>query len=304
MAPPGGEDFDDAKGTGTNRHYKEFAVRIATCHKIPAVVYKDDWEAAIERVQAGEETPSESEEDEPPVTRKGKARANAPKRPASVSEIEAESSDDSDSDGVDPGILELIELKVKPEDDDSGVPKSCRRSSRLSLKRDQSDHDSDVEEIPGFGEFDGTHSRKRTASPSFDLDVSDSEGHKHIRSTSRGSHYDVFNNEDPLSPRLGPTTSSFSFDPAVAVTCSPVNTSSTFSFLPLASSGPAASTSSMASGSALSGPSPSTSLFTANRSAAPRRPGAAMSMGPSLRSYIPTPRAALKVPETKYNPYA
>ena len=117
-------------------------------------MYKAGWEAAIKRVQAGEEMPSESEEDEPPITRKGRASAPKRTRPSSLSEIEAESSEDSDSDGVDRGLMELINFKVKQEPGDSGA-QARRKSSRLSSKPEpHSDHDSDVEEIPGFGNFD------------------------------------------------------------------------------------------------------------------------------------------------------
>ncbi|KAJ7749835.1 hypothetical protein DFH07DRAFT_961620 [Mycena maculata] len=190
--PGGGEDLDDAKGTGTNRNYKDLAVRVATRHKIPSCVYREGWEVAIHRLRAGEDMPSESEdEDVKPVRRTvGKSNPTQP-HPRSVSEIEVGSSEDSDWDSDENhGIRELVNLKVKkePRNDTEGV-RVHRHSSRLSEVPGKkslfdTDRDDDIEEISGFGD---SGSRKRTASPSFNVGISDLEDAKRARSGSRES---------------------------------------------------------------------------------------------------------------------
>ncbi|KAJ7458293.1 hypothetical protein B0H11DRAFT_186165 [Mycena galericulata] len=328
--PGAGEDFDDAKGTATHRNYKDWAVRIVTCHKIPSSIYKDGWNVAIERLRAGEDLPSESEvEEEPKKPRKPVKSKAKSRQPRSVSEIEAESeSDDSESADSD-SFEELVDPKVKTEPGDaSDALKGRRRSSRLSQVPEKKSGPlfgpySDIEEISGL-DFGESGSRKRTASPSFDFDVPDLEGGKRMRSASRESRHSTVllsDNESEQyapSPRLGPAvaTSSFSFDPAAqdasaGPSDSPFLPSIFGSSIPsssaAASGSPSAfslpSTSAIPSSSSLAGPpsfSAGVSSFTARGGAV--RP--ARSSTPSVRSYKPTPRSGLKIPETKYNPYA
>ncbi|KAJ7441506.1 hypothetical protein B0H11DRAFT_2292377 [Mycena galericulata] len=221
--PGAGEDFDDAKGTATHRNYKDWAIRIVTCHKIPSSIYKDGWNVAIERLRAGEDLPSESEvEEEPkkprkPVKSKAKSRV---RQPRSVSEIEAESeSDDSESADSD-SFEELVDPKVKTEPGDaSDALKGRRRSSRLSQVPEKKSGPlfgpySDIEEISGldFGEsplsfvraWHSVLSRRirftqaNGASPSFDFDVPDLEGGKRMRSASRESRHSKLITAAPL----------------------------------------------------------------------------------------------------------
>ncbi|KAJ7110420.1 hypothetical protein C8R44DRAFT_883574 [Mycena epipterygia] len=350
--PGAGEDFEDsAKGTGgSNRNYKDYIVRIATTHKIPATVFEKGWENAIAQVQAGEDMPSESEAEELPskpkpksTKSKGKAKAQ-PRRARSLSEIEAESSDDSDSDVG--STQELINVKIKQEPD---TPAEKRRSSRLSqaphsiedrkpshagshrpLFDHDSDHDSDILEIPGFeaeaeylqGESKST--RKRIASPSLG-DISDSEGKKRRRSASYGSQYGMMEmdtiseNEDLLSPILGPVTSSFSFDPAAgnaqsSIDGSFLSASTSFfgSSLPFSSSATRGPTSVISSGSTSGGSSRTTSgsgpasssiassSGTAATSASASSAGTVFGGGAAGTSVA----ARSSMPSTKYNPYA
>ncbi|KAJ7646151.1 hypothetical protein B0H17DRAFT_1148214 [Mycena rosella] len=198
------EDLDEAKGTASNRGYSSSAVHIATRHKIPAVVFEDGWDVAIARLEAGEDIPSESEPEMKPAKSKGKNLKAVIKCTCSRSEIEAESSDDSEDEDEDSGIEELINLKREPDTSSSG-PR--RRSFRLlqaphdeseavkpstsSRKSQLFDPDSDIEMISGFDadcqDLKGSGSRKRTASPSFDINVSDSEAKKQRRSDSYDS---------------------------------------------------------------------------------------------------------------------
>ncbi|KAJ7108859.1 hypothetical protein C8R43DRAFT_185311 [Mycena crocata] len=236
-----GEDLDDAaKGNGSNRNPKSLVIRIATRHKIPSAVYADGWEAAISRVEAGEDIPSESEIEDKPSKGKSKAKKSNFKprvqRARSLSEIEVESESSDDSASEDSG---QDAPKAKQERDLVSVaPKSQRRSSRLSESsyKPLFQHDSEVEEIAGFPsdpeDFYDTTSRKRTASPSFD--VSDSERKKSRRSVTASRDEpeainvdDTSDNEDG-SPFLRPATSSFLYDPNAAGNTTSVSTSGPF----------------------------------------------------------------------------
>ncbi|KAJ6563374.1 hypothetical protein DFH09DRAFT_1082425 [Mycena vulgaris] len=142
-----------AKGNGSKGNYSSFAVHIATCHKIPSAAFQDGWTAAIARLEASEDMPSESETKAKPS--KVKAKNSKARRSGPLSEIEAESSDDSasDSDSEDVGIKRLINYKPS-EDDQIGM------LSHTGHKPLFDHHDSDIEEIPGFqvdpSNFEGT----------------------------------------------------------------------------------------------------------------------------------------------------
>ncbi|KAJ7856978.1 hypothetical protein B0H14DRAFT_2752089 [Mycena olivaceomarginata] len=205
----GGEDFDDAKGA-SGRNYKESTVRIATRHKIPAAVIKEGWPDAIKRLENGEDVASESEEERKKSS--GKAKAQKSRR-ASPTESEAElSPSDLDSDAIRRRSSRLTQAANFDGVDDED--KSGHASGHES--RSLFHHDSDVEEISGLQsdleDIETYNSRKRAAS---------SLKRSRTRSASRGSNYSAIDvdsdhdsHEDGPSPRLGPTTSSFSFDPA------------------------------------------------------------------------------------------
>ncbi|KAJ7787047.1 hypothetical protein B0H14DRAFT_2955651 [Mycena olivaceomarginata] len=284
----GGEDFDDAKGA-SGRNYKESTVRIATRHKIPAAVIKEGWPDAIKRLENGEDVASESEEERKKSS--GKAKAQKSRR-ASPTESEAElSPSDLDSDASRDRAIDP-EVKQEPADDFQGIPdKSGHASGHES--RSLFHHDSDVEEISGLQsdleDIETYNSRKRAASSL-----------SRTRSASRGSNYSAIDvdsdhdsHEDGPSPRLGPTTSSFSFDPAS--TLSPFSTSGSTStaLVPL-------TTGTTPQGSVL----PSSAVASSASVPGPSHGGARRSAArPTLASYTPAPRAGLKIPETKYNPY-
>ncbi|KAJ7892016.1 hypothetical protein B0H13DRAFT_2529422 [Mycena leptocephala] len=334
-----GEDFDDAKGA-SGRNYKESTVRIATRHKIPAAVIKEGWADAIKRLENGEDVASESEEERKKSS--GKAKAQKSRR-ASPTESEAElSPSDSDSDASRDRAIDP-EVKQEPADDFQGIPVR-RRSSRLTQEanfdgvkdgvddEDKSSHasghesrslfhhDSDVEEISGLQsdleDIETYNSRKRPAS-FLSFDISDSEERKRsrTRSASRGSNYSAIDvdsdhdsHEDGPSPRLGPTTSSFSFDPAS--TLSPFSTSGPFLSASGSLFGSSKGSTSTASVPLTTGTTPQGSVLPSSAVASsasvpgPSHGGARRSAArPTLASYTPAPRAGLKIPETKYNPY-
>ncbi|KAJ7478798.1 hypothetical protein B0H11DRAFT_2423784 [Mycena galericulata] len=278
-----------------------------------------------------------------PAKSKAKSRVRQPRSVSEIeAEAESDDSDSADSNGFEELDLKVKTEPSDASEALKGRRRSSRLSQVPDKKSGPLfGPDSDIEEISGldFGESD---SRKRTASPSFDFDIPDLEGGKRMRSASRESRHSKLTTAAPLfkapdprligtvllsddeleqdapSPRLGPAvaTSSFSFDPAAqdasaGPSDSPFLPSVFGSSIPSSSAAASgsssafslSSTSTTPSSSSLAGPpsfSAGVSSFTARGGAV--RP--ARSSTPSVRSYKPTPRSGLKIPETKYNPYA
>ncbi|KAJ6614369.1 hypothetical protein B0H10DRAFT_1950740 [Mycena sp. CBHHK59/15] len=334
-----GEDLDDAKGT-SSRNFKDYAVRIATQHKIPSALYKDGWSAAIESALAGNNLDSESDVPEKPSHKhKGRRSESKKRRTASpVSEGEAESSDkdqrvssDLDLEAVDAKVPVKVEQQVEPRIPSRARRRSSRLSNATSVKIEEEDgldvssrwssrrssallfvpgppDDSDIEEISGFPvkfewEVDGH------------LERGDSEVIPSKRAASPTS--DISNSEKPERKRIRfssrdshqtgiDDTETSSYSPLLG----PVNSS--FQFDP-ATAGTA--TSSIMSGPSNSSaiPGSSTSVTSVSATTSSATSGGASTTRHTLcvtaivrnYSYVPSaPHAGLKVPKPTTDPRA
>ncbi|KAJ7886277.1 hypothetical protein B0H13DRAFT_2342924 [Mycena leptocephala] len=325
---PSGRKFQDHVYNKAKSNHSE-TLDVATKHKIPSSVRKS-LPSAIEAINAGEEVPSESEEEEI-ITRR---KSQAPKVKPAVIEVESESS--SEASDCEAHKLDG-DLDVEVESDKAHRPptwstKSSQSAVAVKEEEDGDKYDSDIEEVfpPSHEAFLGEgYSRKRSAS--FFDDARDS---KRVRSRSQSSHRSgtssTVSYDDDASTSLRPVTSSFQYDPALGcassmhppmvVGATPVvsystwtptwapsdaSTTLTHSVTGTFTSGQPSVASTSASTSAKpASSSSSTSIPAAATSSAILQATHRISSRPSLQRYVAPPaREGLTVPKTTSSPW-